>query len=59
MVIVDCRTVVGDQSDGDDDDDVPVGGQSFEVTLASRYSHSDELFAKIDAQAEEQHDPSR
>ena len=53
----DWGTVVGHQGDGDDDGNVPVGGQSFEVTLESGYSHRDELFAKINEQAEDQHDP--
>ena len=53
----DWGTVVGHQGDGDDDGNVPVGGQSFEVTLESGYSHRDELFAKINEQAEDQQNP--
>ena len=55
--LLDSWAVVGDQRDGDDDGDVPVGCQSFEITLAAGYSHRDKLFPKINKQTEDQEDP--
>ena len=54
--LLDRWAIEGDQSDGDDDVDVPVGCQSSEITLAAGYTHRDRLFPKIDEQAEDQQD---